>query len=125
MTNMENATKSSVESPTSDSANSTASARLSAHELSQLEAIAERYKTTNSALIRELILEKIQKEKGPQKADILLAEIVAIRLILVNILGPMAGGGEPLTKQQVASILDQIKKVKNKVALEIQNGENA
>jgi hypothetical protein len=119
MTNTENATPESI----SDSANKTASARLSAHELSQLEEIAKRHKTTPSALIRELILEKIQKEKGPQKADLVLAEIVAVRLILANILGPMACEQELMTKQRVEAILAEIKKVKNQAALEIQNGE--
>jgi hypothetical protein len=118
MTNTESAITESI----SDSANRTVSARLSAHELGQLEEIAERCDLTNSALIRKLILEKIQNEKGPPKADPLLAEIVGVRLLLVNVLGPMACDEEPLTKQRFESIVDQIKKVKHEVALTIHNG---
>jgi hypothetical protein len=122
MNSMENDGQESIESPPSDSANKTVSAKLSAHELSQLEEIAERCDLTNSALIRKLILEKIKTEKGPQKADPVLAEIVGVRLLLVNVLGPMACDEEPLTKQRFESIADQIKKVKHEVALAIQNG---
>jgi hypothetical protein len=121
MTNTENATPESI----SDSANKTASARLSAHELNQLEEIAARSKLTVSAFIRELILAKIQKEKGSPKADILLTEIVGIRLLLMNILGPLACEQELMTKQRVEAIVAEIKKVKHRVALQIQNGENA
>jgi hypothetical protein len=123
MTNAENATQTSIESPSSDSANKTASARLSAHELTQLEEIAKRHKTTPSALIRELILEKIQKETGPQKADILLTEIVGLRLTLVNLLGPLACNEEPPTRKRVEAILEEIKRIKPQVALDILNGE--
>jgi hypothetical protein len=120
---MEIAVQESIESSPSDSANKTVSAKLSAHELSQLEEIAERCNLTNSALIRKLILEKIQNEKGPPKADLLLAEIVGVRLILVNLLGPLVCDQEPMTKQRVDAILDEIKKVKHEAALQIQNGE--
>jgi hypothetical protein len=123
MKSMDTAAQESIESPTSDSANKTVSARLSAHELSQLEGIAKRCKLTNSALVRELILEKIQTENGPPKADPLLTEIVGVRLLLLNLLGPMAAGAEPLTKQRVDAIVDEIKKVKHKAALQIQNAE--
>jgi hypothetical protein len=123
MPNDENSTQTSIESASSDSANKTASARLSAHELNQLDAIAKRSNTTVSSLIRELILAKIQSEKGPPKADILLTEIVDIRLMLRNLLVPIAIGSEPMTQQRADVILAEIKKLKNKVALELQNGE--
>jgi hypothetical protein len=123
MPNDENATQTSIESASSDSANKTASARLSAHELNQLDAIAKRSNTTVSSLIRELILAKIESEKGPPKADILLTEIVDIRLMLRNLLVPIAIGSEPMTQQRADVILAEIKKLKNKVALELQNGE--
>jgi hypothetical protein len=122
MTNNETAVQKSVESPQSNSANMTVSAKLSAHELSQFEAIAERCKLTNSALIRELILGKIESEKGPPKADPLLAEIVAVRLLLVNLLPPLVCDQEPMTKQRVEAIIDEIKRLKNQVALQLQNG---
>jgi hypothetical protein len=122
MNSMENDGQESIESPPSDSANKTVSAKLSAHELSQFEEIAGRCNLTNSAFIRKLILEKIQTEKGPPKADLLLAEIVGVRLLLVNVFGPMVLGQEPITKQRYESIMDEIKKVKHEVALQIQNG---
>jgi hypothetical protein len=120
---MENAGQESIESTPSDSANKTVSTKLSTHELSQLEAIAKRSNLTISSLIRELILAKIQKEKGPPKADFVLAEIVAVKLILMNIFAPIAWDQELMTKQRVEAILAEIKKVKHKAALEIQNGE--
>jgi hypothetical protein len=122
MTNTESAIQESIESTPSDSARMTVSAKLSANELSQFEEIAGRCNLTNSAMIRKLILEKIQTEKGPPKADPLLAEIVAVKLILVNLLPPLVCDQEPMTKQRVEAIIDEIKKVKHKVALEIQNG---
>jgi hypothetical protein len=122
MNSMENDGQESIESPPSDSANKTVSAKLSAHELSQLEEIAERCDLTNSALIRKLILEKIKTEKGPPKADPLLAEIVGVRLLLVSLLGPVAAGWEPFTNQRVEEIIDRSTKTKHQVALQIQNG---
>jgi hypothetical protein len=98
----------------------TAGTKLSIAELAAFEAHCRRLDTTPGELIRRLIMAELQLAKEPQKADPLLAEIVGVRLLLVNLLGPVASGQDPITKQRVESIADEIKRVKHQVALDIQ-----
>jgi hypothetical protein len=94
--------------------------KLSVEELRDFEGVVEQRETTQGELIRDLILAEIAKPTPPQKADPLLTEIVGVRLLLVNLLGPIASGQPPLTAAGLESVLDQIKRVKHQVALDIQ-----
>jgi hypothetical protein len=98
----------------------TAGTKLSIAELAAFEAHCRRLDITPGELIRRLIMAELQLAKEPQKADPVLAEIVGVRLLLVNLLGPVAAGQDPITKQRVESIADEIKRVKHQVALDIQ-----
>jgi hypothetical protein len=95
-------------------------AKLSAQELAHLEALADHRKQTISSLVRDLVVAEIKKENEPDKVDPVLAEIVGVRLLLVNLLGPLPPGQEPLTRPRFESIVAEIKKIKRQVALDIQ-----
>jgi hypothetical protein len=73
-----------------------------------------------SEWIRGLILAELQRENDPSKVDPLLAEIVGVRLLLVNLFKPKGNGQEPLSKVGFELLLNEIKKVKRQVALDIQ-----
>jgi hypothetical protein len=92
--------------------------KLTQDELREVTKLAARSGQPRSEWIRELILAKLQS--APSKADPILAEIVGIRLILVNLLGPVASGQEPITSARLESILDDIKRIKHQVAGDIQ-----
>ena len=97
------------------------SARLTAREAERLDALAAARGRARGELIREMILAEIEKESA-LKADPVLAEIVGVRLLLVNLLGPLASGQEPLTEPHLQAVFDQVKKAKHQVALDIQRG---
>jgi hypothetical protein len=98
----------------------TAGTKLSIAELAAFEAHCRRLDITPGELIRRLIMAELQRGTVPQKADPLLTEIVGVRLLLVNLLGPLASSQEPITKHRFESIVDEIKRVKHQVALDIQ-----
>jgi hypothetical protein len=98
----------------------TAGTKLSIGECAALDTLCRRLNTTPGEFIRGLILAKIHE---PQAADPLLAEIVGIRLMLRNLLAPLAAGMEPMTKQRVEAILDEIKRLQPQVALDIQRSK--
>jgi hypothetical protein len=92
--------------------------KLTQAEHAEVKKLAARSCQPRSEWIRELILAKLQK--GPHKADLVLTEIVGLRLLLVNLLGPLASGQEPITEARLQQILDEVKKVKHQIALDIQ-----
>jgi len=54
----------------------------------------------------------------PALYDPALAEIVGVRLLLVNVLGPMAAG-ETMTQQRFNQLLDQISETKHQLAAKL------
>jgi hypothetical protein len=98
----------------------TAGTKLSREEMSALEAHCKRLATNPGELIRQLILAELEKERSSSNVDPVLSEIIGVRLLLVNLLKPQVTGQAPLSPVGFESLLDQIKKVKREVALEIQ-----
>jgi hypothetical protein len=96
--------------------------KLSAEELRDFESLVEQRGTTQGEFIRDLILAEIAKPTTPRKADPVLTEIVGVRLLLVNLLQPR-DEGDPLTRDGFEMLLNEIKRVKTQVAMEIQQKE--
>jgi hypothetical protein len=94
--------------------------KLTQDEHREVTEHAEGLGQPRSEWIRGLILAELQRGKDASKPDPLLAEIVGVRLLLVNLLGPLLCGQEPLTKQRFESIVDEIRRVKHQVALDIE-----
>ena len=94
--------------------------KLTQDEHREVSEHAEGLGQARSEWIRGLILAELQRENDPSKVDPLLAEIVGVRLLLVNLFKPKGNGQEPLSKAGFELLLNEIKKVKRQVALDIQ-----
>jgi hypothetical protein len=68
-------------------------------------------------LIRGLILGEIEQERTGLRPSAEMVEITACRLLLVNLLGPLAEG-RVMTSEVFDGIVDLVKKQKARVALD-------
>jgi hypothetical protein len=75
--------------------------KVSEEEYAQLETAAQASGQTLGEWCREMIL------RGGASHDPALAEIIGVRLLLVNVLGPLAAG-ERVTPERFNQLLDQI-----------------
>jgi hypothetical protein len=83
--------------------------KVSEEEYAQLETAAQASGRTLGEWCREMIL------RGGASDDPALAEIVGVRLLLVNVLGPVAAG-EKVTPEKFNQLLDQISEAKHQLA---------
>ena len=58
-------------------------------------------------------------KRGSGHHDPALAEIIGVRLLLVNVLGPVAAG-EKVTAEKFNQLLDQISEAKHQLAAQLQ-----
>jgi len=89
--------------------------KLNERELRELEELLAKRGQTQGEFIRGLILAEIERDREGVRASVELEEIAAVRLLLVNLLKPLATG-EPLTVKMFDSFLAQTKKYKIEVA---------
>jgi len=87
--------------------------KVSEEEYAQLETAAQASGQTLGEWCRETIL------RGGASHDPALAEIVGVRLLLVNVLGPLAAG-ETVTPERFNQLLDQISETKHQLAAKLQ-----
>jgi hypothetical protein len=106
-------------SETSSYRKKTVSTKLSDDENSMLEALVQRRKQTSSSLVRQLVLAELERDSARPQADLVLSEIVGVRLLLVNLLQPR-DQRDPLTKEHFETLLGEIKRMKKQVALDIE-----
>jgi hypothetical protein len=95
----------------------TAGTKLNCDELAALAKHCGERGTTPGKLIRRLILDEISHDIGEPAASGELIEIVGIRLMLMNVLKPIAAG-QKLTPEVFDSIMTEVKKRKKAVAIE-------
>src|SRR5271156_532805 len=88
--------------------------KVSEEEYAQLETAAQADGRTLGEWCREAIL-----RVGSASDDPALAEIVGVRLLLVNVLRPLAAG-EKLAPEAFDKMLDQISEVKHELAAKLQ-----
>ena len=91
--------------------------KVSAEEYAQLETAAQAEGRTLGEWCREMILR--EGASDAERHDAALAEIVGVRLLLVNVLQPMAAG-ETVTAERFGQLLDQISEVKHQLAAQLQ-----
>ena len=72
-------------------------------------------KLNEAELIRGLVLREIEQDKTGLRPSAEMVEITACRLLLVNLLGPLAKG-EAMTPEAFNGIVDEVKKQKARVA---------
>ena len=66
--------------------------KLNQAELHELEVLAAKRKQTQAELIRGLVLREIEQDQTGLRPSAEMVEITACRLLLVNLLGPLAKG---------------------------------
>ena len=91
--------------------------KLNEAELHELEVLAANRKQTQAELIRRLVLREIEQDQTGLRASAEMVEITACRLLLVNLLGPLAKG-QAMTSEVFDGIVDLVKKQKTRVALD-------
>ncbi|MBZ5681997.1 MAG: ribbon-helix-helix protein, CopG family [Acidobacteriia bacterium] len=91
--------------------------KLNEAELHELEVLAAKRKQTQAELIRRLVLREIEQDQTGLRASAEMVEITACRLLLVNLLGPLAKG-QAMTSEVFDGIVDLVKKQKTRVALD-------
>jgi hypothetical protein len=91
--------------------------KVSEEEYAQLETAAQASGQTLGEWCREMILEGASHD--PSLSDPALAEIIGVRLLLVNVLGPVAAG-EKVTPERFNQLLDQISEAKHQLAAKLQ-----
>ena len=91
--------------------------KLSPREVADTERLAKRRGQQRGELIRRLILDELSRDSGEPTTSAELSEIVGIRLMLMNVLKPIAAG-QKLTPEVFDSIMTEVKKRKKAVAIE-------
>ena len=89
--------------------------KLNEAELHELEVLAAKRKQTQAELIRGLVLREIEQDQTGLRPSAEMVEITACRLLLVNLLGPLAKG-QAMTSEGFDGIVDEVKKQKARVA---------
>jgi len=89
--------------------------KLNEAELHELEVLAAKRKQTQAELIRRLVLREIEQDQTDLRPSAEMVEITACRLLLVNLLGPLAKG-QAITQEGFDGIVDEVKKQKARVA---------
>jgi hypothetical protein len=92
--------------------------KVSEEEYAQLETAAQAGRQTLGEWCREAIL-RGGSASDAARHDPALAEIVGVRLLLVNVLRPLAAG-EKLAPEAFDKMLDQISEVKHQLAAKLQ-----
>ena len=91
--------------------------KVSEEEYAQLETAAQASRQTLGEWCREMILRGGASNAAAH--DPALAEIIGVRLLLVNVLGPVAAG-EKVTPEKFNQLLDQISEAKHQLAAKLQ-----
>jgi hypothetical protein len=89
--------------------------KLNEGELHEFEALAAKRVQTQAELIRGLILDEIKRDAEGLRPSAEMVEITACRLLVVNLLRPMAMG-QAVTEKAFDGIIDEVKKHKVRVA---------
>ena len=89
--------------------------KLNQAELHELEVLATKRKQTQAELIRGLVLRELEHDKTGLRPSAEMVEITACRLLLVNLLGPLAKGQE-MTSEVFDGIVDLVRSQKVRVA---------
>ena len=89
--------------------------KLNQRELHELEVLAAKRNQTQAELIRGLVLREIEQDQTGLRPSAEMVEITACRLLVVNLLGPLAKG-QAMTPEVFDGIVDMVKRQKLRVA---------
>jgi hypothetical protein len=89
--------------PYSEQRTATVSTRVTEDEYKELEALAQAQKQTMSEWVREVLLDQRGEPAGH---DVVLAEVMALRTILLNALASI-GAGRELTTEKMQELIER------------------
>ncbi len=95
------------------------SSRLTNTETDHLDALAKKNGLQRGEFIRKLILDELARESGEPTVSTELTEIIGLRLMLTNLLRPLATG-QKLTAETFDGIIAEVKKHKRTLAVQTQ-----
>lgn len=95
--------------------NKSVGTKVTDEEYAQLEVLAGA--RSLSEWVREVLLEAVEREKATPAEETVLAEVLALRTILLNVLFKLANG-EAITAQEMQQLIDRADADKLKKALE-------
>ena len=87
-------------------------AKLTKEEMGKVTEFAKSQGLARGEWIRDVLLKEMRKGSG---SDPFLAEILGVRLLLVNVLRPLAAG-QTLTLEAFDKLLDEISEAKHELA---------
>jgi len=93
------------------------SSKLSRSEAERLDLLARKRGQQRGEFIRHLILDELTRDSGAPTARPELSEIVGVRLMLTNLLKPLATGLK-ITPEVFDGIMVEVKKRKTALAVE-------
>ena len=93
------------------------SSKLSRSEAERLDLLARKRGQQRGEFIRHLILDELTRDSGAPTASPELSEIVGVRLMLTNLLKPLATGLK-ITPEVFDGIMVEVKKRKTALAVE-------
>jgi ribbon-helix-helix CopG family protein len=93
------------------------SSKLSRSEAERLDLLARKRGQQRGEFIRHLILDELTRDSGAPTASPELSEIVGVRLMLTNLLKPLATGLK-ITHEVFDGIMVEVKKRKTALAVE-------
>jgi hypothetical protein len=91
--------------------------KLNRKETQAFAALAKKRGRKRGDLLRQLVLAELDRESPESAASAELTEIVGLRLMLTNLLKPLATG-QKLTAEMFDGIMVEVKKRKRAVAVE-------
>ncbi len=95
-----------------ESRNQSLNTKLTPTEFAAVQVAAAAHGCALGEWVRDLVLRELRAESG---SDPSLAEILGVRLLLVNVLRPLAAG-QRLTPEAFDKLLDEISDAKHKLA---------
>ena len=93
--------------------------KLNIQENQAFEALAKKRGQTRGDLLRQLILRELRQDAGESTVSAELTEIIGLRLMLANLLKPIATG-QKITPEIFDAIMVEVRKTKREVAVEVQ-----
>jgi len=94
-----------------------AGAKVTDEEYAKLEALAQARGLTVGEWCREVLLAQLQPSFAPLPEKAILAEVLGLRMIVINLLRAL-GNGEPLTAEKTQTIIDWADEEKIKTVLQ-------
>ncbi len=93
--------------------------KLNVQENQAFEALAKKRGQTRGDLLRQLILRELRQDADKSTVGPELTEIIGLRLMLANLLKPLATG-QKISPEIFDAIMAEVRKTKREIAVEVQ-----